>query len=166
MILPGTEKLEGIIGTTFDFVVTLYPSIYSSLEWSKNKSEWDSTTIYKVNRVVIGSNGSAYKCIIENTNVNPIGEAGHWEILTPLNLTGYKAFAKLGEILELKVGEGITLGGEKGTVAVKATKVQTAKFSEGFNNLSLFLEDTENNYYEYIAGPIKWKRQRWETTNA
>jgi hypothetical protein len=165
MILPQTEKLEGIIGTTFDYAVTFYPPTYSSLVWPKKNTEWNSTTTFAINQVTIAENKSAYKCLIENIDINPVEDkTGHWEKLSPLNLTGYKGFVKLGEVLELKVSEGVTLGGTAGTVALKATKTQTEAFKEGVTYISIFLEDIENNYYEYIDGPIKWRKQKWQLT--
>jgi|ERR1700722_413532 len=163
MILPGKEKLEGIIGTTFDFVVTLYPSEYSSLKWSAKNSEWGSEKNYVINDVSVASNGSAYKSLKDSLNENPISATEYWEKLTPLNITGYKAWVNMGEILELKTGEGIVLGGTNGTVAVKAIKSQTEKFPVGETQTSLFLEDSSSNYYEYLIGPIKWKQQNYKT---
>ena len=163
MILPGTEKLEGIIGTTFDFVVTLYPSEYASLKWSAKNSEYNSEKTYEKNVVVIASNASAYRALKENAGQNPISATEYWEKLTPLNLTGYKAWLNIGSGLELKVGSGITLGAAAGTVSVKATKAQTEVFIPSSAPASLFLEDTESNYYEYLIGPIKWKLQNWKS---
>lgn len=156
MILPGTEKLEGVIGTTFDFSVTLYPAPDARLSWQKPPA-WNETREYTFNNAVIGANASAYRCLIANTNIQPVGDtSGHWELITPLNLEGYTGEFETGELV-LKTGEGITLGGVAGTVKVKAKPAQTEKFASGVTKFSLIMTDTMENKYEYLAGPIKWK---------
>lgn len=96
MILPGTTEFEGVIGTTFDGSITVYPSSDSELKWQSNPV-WNSTFDYEIGSGVIGSNGKAYKSLIASVGINPVGDVtGHWEVLTPLNITGYKATIKVG----------------------------------------------------------------------
>lgn len=159
MILPGTIQFEGVIGTTFDGSITVYPSSDSELKWQSNPV-WNSIFDYEIGSGVIGSNGKAYKSLIASVGINPVGDVtGHWEVLTPLNITGYKATVKVGNSGELVLEneKGIAISGSEGLVKFKATREQTSKFTSGNVNFALFMEDTENNYYEYISGKCKWK---------
>lgn len=157
MILPGKEILTGVIGTTFDLVITLYPAVDAYLNWQK-PATWDESKEYKSNAAVVGKNGKAYKCLIVNTGVQPVGDvSGHWELITPLNITGYSSEVKIGSLELATGGKGVFLGGEEGTVSVKATPAQTEKFVKGNAKLSIYLTDTEKNKYEYITGAVKWQ---------
>lgn len=158
MILPGTTAFEGVIGTTFDGQVAVYPSADSLLKW-ETEPIWKSTVSYETNAGVIGSNGKAYKSLKPSINKDPTIETEYWQLLTPLNITGYKAEVKIGNNFELvlKNGEGVTIVGEEGVVKFKASKEQTKVFLAGNVPFALFMEDLEENYYEYIAAKVKWK---------
>jgi hypothetical protein len=158
MILPGEINFEGVIGTTFDGDITVLPSSAFLLKWEKEPL-WKSTFSYEENAGVIASNGKAYKSLKASLDKNPVTETTYWELIAPLNITGYKAEIKIGKEFELvlKVGEGIILTGSEGLVAFKATKTQTEIFQKGNVKIALFMEDLENNYYEYISGKVLWK---------
>lgn len=156
MILPGSAEFEGVIGTTFDGEITVYPSADSELKWQTNPV-WSSTFSYEAGSGSIGSNGKAYKSLIASIGIDPVGDnTGHWQILSPLNITGYKAYIKVGEI-SLENEKGITIEGEEGVVKFKAAKSMSYNQSPGSVSFALFMEDLENNYYEYISGKCKWK---------
>lgn len=155
------QKLEAVIGATFDMTVKFYPEEYAILKWRKPYI-WNEEITYNVNNAVIASNADAYKAIVENKGVNPVtGSSGHWEKLTPLNLEGYSAEMKIrsgGTELTLATsGKGIVLGGTEGTVAIKAKYSQTTEFPSGDSHFYLFLTDASENKYDYLDGTIKWK---------
>lgn len=158
MILPGSTAFEGVIGTTFDGEVTIYPASDSLLKW-ESEPVWKYNINYEIGAGVIGSNGKAYKSLKASIDKDPTIETEYWQLLTPLNITGYKAEIKIGNSFELvlKNGEGITIAGEEGKVKFKASKEQTKIFSVGNVPFALFMEDLESNYYEYIAAKVKWK---------
>lgn len=158
MILPGSIEFEGVIGTTFDGEITVYPSSDSELKWENNPL-WNSSINYIINSGAIGNNGKAYKSLISSININPVGDVtGHWELLKPLNITGYKATIKIAESITLENSSGITINGENGLVKFKATRTQTEKLLPEKLSFALFMEDLENNYYEYISGKVKFKK--------
>ena|ERR1700690_3805272 len=160
MILPSTIKLEAVIGTTFDLTTIFYPAEYGNLVWKK-PNLWFATIQYEVNNAILGSDSNAYKCLVGNININPVGDtSGHWEKLTPLNNTGYKAEMRFGEELTLESGgKGITLGGSTGSVYIEAKPEQTEKFNEGPMDIAILMTNTEEKKYEYLNGSIKWKKQ-------
>jgi|ERR1039457_2406072 hypothetical protein len=157
-ILPGEINFEGISGTTFDGNITVLPSAAFSLKW-ENDPVWISTANYVANSGVLASNGKAYKSLQASVDKNPLTETAYWEVITPQNITGYKAEVKIGNNFELilKNGEGITISGSEGLVAFKATKVQTEIFDKSNVRFALFMEDTEANYYQYVTGKVVWK---------
>lgn len=157
-ILPGEIEFEGVIGTTFDGNVTVLPSSAFLLKWEKEPI-WKNNINYEANSGVLGSNGKAYKSLKTNLNKNPLTETEYWELITPQNITGYKAEVKIGNSFELvlKNGEGIIITGSEGSVAFKASKIQTEVFAKGNAKFALFMEDLENNYYEYVSGKVLWK---------
>lgn len=158
MILPGTTAFEGVIGTTFDGEVTVYPATDSLLKWEV-EPVWKYNINYEIGAGVIGSNGKAYKSLKSSLDKDPTTETEYWQVLTSLNITGYKSEIKIGNNFELvlKNGEGITIVGEEGKVRFKAKREQTKSFIPGSVNFALFMEDLEENYYEYISAKVKWK---------
>lgn len=157
-ILPGEIEFEGVIGTTFDGNITILPSSAFVLKWEKEPL-WKANINYEINAGVLGSNGKAYKSLKASLDKNPLTETEYWELITPQNITGYKAEMKIGNDFEqvLKNGEGITITGSEGLVTFKASRTQTLIFSPGNVKVAFFLEDLESNYYEYAAGKTKWK---------
>jgi len=160
MILPGTQDFEGRIGTTWDQIMTIYPSTYNYVTWvTKKDPAWNSTLDYIAKNGVLGEDGEGYVCLVPNVGVNPVGDvSGKWEKMTPLDLTGYTSeFKTLG--LVLKDEEGVTLGGVKGTARIKMQPSQTEKAIVSKIHFALLLTDGEKNLYEYVEGGIKWKAQ-------
>lgn len=165
MILPGKLNLKGRIGTTFDAIFLVYPSEYSAFDWGRPGEDisWKATGEYEIQQVAVGTDGKAYVALIASTNVNPVGDvSGHWQKLTPFNLSGCTAEMKIsGETIVLKVGEGITLGGAAGTVSINATPVQTNLIpGPAKTGYSILITEAGGNLYEYCVGLIVWKRQQ------
>lgn len=163
MILPGkVVGLKGVIGTTFDAIFLVYPASYVAYKWPKQSAEalWKIAKAYEAEQVSVGSDGKAYVCKIANTGTNPVGDvSGHWEKLTPFNLTGCTAEAKFGTLFTLTVGSGITMGGAAGTVALNVTPVQTATIGEGDLELAVLVKEVAGNLYEYVKAKMKWEAQ-------
>ena len=163
MILPGIVNFRGVSGTTFDFVITLYPSEASLVHW-REPLPWTNTTTYFANDGVIGSDGRAYKCLISNTTGNahnPVTESPktNWELVPAMNFTGYTGEFKVTGGPTLKSGEaGFVIEAAAGKVKIKMTPLQTTPLT-GSTHYSLTLTDTEGNLYEWAKGAIEWQSE-------
>lgn len=165
MILPGKLNLKGVIGTTFDATLLVYPSEYGQYNWGNPEEDitWKATVQYELEQVVVGSDGKAYVAEKVSKGINPVGDvAGNWKKLVPFNLTGCTAEAKIkGETIVLKTGSGITLGGAAGTVAITATPAQTTTIvAAGKTPYSVLITEAGGNVYEYTTGQIAWQLQQ------
>lgn len=164
MILPGKLNLKGRIGTTFDVKIVVYPSEYARLKWLCGQELfWSSTATYLVEQVIVGTDGKAYVSKIESTEINPVGDvSGHWEKLTPYNLTGCTVEMKIAEeLIVLTIGSGITVEGAGGTISAEATPEQTATIpGPSKTAFSLTVKEAGGKLYEYVEGDIAWKAQQ------
>ena len=157
MILPGEVTFQGVIGTTFDAVLTVY-SIETPLSWQEPLL-WGPSTRYVQHAAVVASNGSAYESLVENENVYPVGDlTGHWKLIEPVNITGWAAEFKL-KTVTLKSGSGLTLGGVLGTIAIEMTATETSALSVASEHFSLLLTLPSTKKYEYLKGTLNWVAQ-------
>src|ERR1035437_3342893 len=109
MILPGTTNFIGVIGTTFDALLTVY-TLETNLVWSEPVT-WNESVTYPIKSAVVAANGSAYKSIkIGNLAKPPESSAEYWEKITPFNLKETSAKMKVGSSITLEGGTGLTLG--------------------------------------------------------
>ena len=168
MILPGKLNLKGVIGTTFDAILLIYPSEYGNLKWPIEEEDpfWQSGETYEVEQVRFGTDAKAYVAKIASTGVNPVGDvSGHWEKLTPFDLTGCSAEFKMGidqdsPFFSITTGSGIVLGGAAGTVSITAKPAQTILVPVPEKvKYGLLITEAGGNLYEYVEGITNWKHQ-------
>jgi hypothetical protein len=146
--------LEAVIGRTFDVTLIVYPE-QPPLRW-REPVLWAPTKFNKYD-VIIGSDGRAYMCLIENHAINPVGDTtGSWEYLAPENISGWTGLAHVNGVALTSPSSGVTLGGTAGTVRVELKPAQSEDFIAGEHPWDLSLTDTEGHDYEYVKGPITW----------
>jgi hypothetical protein len=154
VITPAIYDLTAVTGKTFDVFLVVFAE-QPPIRW-REPVLW-APTKYKVYDAIIGSDGIAYQCMIENHAVNPVGDAtGTWKVIPPENLTGWTASGHISTLAVSSPASGITLGGTLGTVLVKASKSQTTSFT-GTTPWNVSLTDTSGNEYEYVKGTITWE---------
>jgi hypothetical protein len=155
MITPAEYNLEAVIGRTFDVTLVIFAE-EPPIRW-REPVLW-APTKYKVFDAVIGSDGNAYKCQIENHAINPVGDStGTWALISPENITGWSALAHVNAVSLTSPSSGVTLGGVAGTVRVEMTPTQSNAFVPGEHPWDLSLTTATGQEYEYTKGVVKWK---------
>jgi hypothetical protein len=154
MILPGyTNRFKGVVGGTFDTLITLYQGVPASV-WG---GIWQSATTYATNTIVVGANSVGYLSSAQSTGVNPINDlTGTWSELTPLDLTEYTAAFQINPPngIPQAADNHPTLGGAAGTVAVNITASATSAFTAGDFPCYLQITDGSGDVYYPIIGQI------------
>lgn len=153
MILPGlTNALQGMVGGTFDTVVTLYQGVAASI-WG---GVWIGATPYDPQTVVVGSNARAYLALSASTGVDPVTDAGvHWQPLTPFDLTGYTGVFQINPITATPHLEvAVTLGGALGTIGINVSALTLAPFAAGSYPCCVKLTDGGGGVYFPITGQL------------
>lgn len=155
MITAAAYDLEAVIGRTFDVTLIVFAE-QPPIRW-REPVLWESVK-YKKYDAVIGSNGTAYQCAIENHGVNPVGDVtGTWVVIPPEDITGWSALAHVHGLALSSPSAGITLGGALGTVRVEAKPEQTTGFTIGQSPWDLSLTNATGQDYEYTKGVVTWK---------
>jgi hypothetical protein len=160
MILPGAGNFLGVIGTTFDAVVTIYLLQPGEVNWTAELT-WNASVSYNAKDGVVGSNGKAYKSKAGgNLGNDPTTDGGvHWETIAPKDMTGCQVVFKMGSVeLTSTPAAGITLGGAAGTIALEMTPSQTAGVAKaGDIAYSLTIKEPSTKLYEYLKGNVTWQ---------
>lgn len=154
MILPGkTQKFQGVVGGTFDTVITLFEGVPFAI-WG---GFWQSVGTYQANTIVIGSDSNAYISTRNNTNVNPVGDlTGTWTELTPLNLTGYTAAFQINPPTGTPQASDPdpVITSNTGQIAVNITAIEMAAFTAGTYPCYLQITDPSADVYYPVIGDI------------
>lgn len=161
MIVPGSQAFTGYVGSTFDQLITVYPSGDSIYNWQGN---WTLGTNYSPANAVIGSDGNAYAALKANISINPVGDlSGSWTTpLPPMNLNGYSGIFNImpsaaDEFTTTPVlATPVVIQGTQGTIFIKFTPTQTGAMVPGTYHQYLQMTDPVGNIYFYVNGTFTW----------
>jgi hypothetical protein len=153
MILPATTtQFKGVIGGTFDTVITLFQgeSTYNY------RGFWRSTFAYAEFSVVVGSDNNAYVAIVASTGNNPVTDSGvHWTQLDALDLTGWTGVFQIGDPLAIpSAAVPVAIDDSTGAISVNVPATKMVGFPAGQTPFYLQLTDPSSDVYYPIIGQI------------